>query len=75
LFNDSFKEYSIPKAVIKLKQWFGRLIRTTSDSGVVVFLDNRATNTSWGNSLLEAFPDDINIKKWSYKWLLNVLKK
>ena len=75
LFNDSFKEYSIPKAVIKLKQWFGRLIRTTSDSGVVVFLDNRATNTSWGNSLLEAFPDDINIKKWSYMWLLNVLKK
>ncbi len=75
LFKDSFKQYSIPKAIIKLKQWFGRLIRTNSDSWIVVFLDNRIINTSWWDALLEAFPEDINIKKWSSKWLLKVLNK
>jgi len=75
LFNDSFKLYSIPKSIIKLKQWFWRLIRSKNDSGIVVFLDNRIITTSWWKTLLEAFPDEINIKKWSYSWLLKVLKQ
>ncbi len=73
LFSDSFNWYSVPKAIIKLKQWFWRLIRSKDDSGIIIFLDNRVYATSWGEWLLKAFPSDINIKKWSYKWLLKVL--
>ena len=74
LFDDSFKDYSIPKSVIKLKQWFWRLIRTKNDSWIIVFLDNRIINTSWWKSLLDAFPKEMNIKVWAADWLLNVLK-
>ena len=38
---DPFTEYSLPEAVLKLRQGVGRLIRTKSDSGIVVILDNR----------------------------------
>ena len=73
LFDDSFRDYSIPKSVIKLKQWFWRLIRSKNDSWIVVFLDNRVNNSSWGDLLLNAFPNDINIKVGSSKGLLDVL--
>jgi len=73
LFDDSFKQYSIPKSVIKLKQWFWRLIRTKMDSWIIVFLDNRIYSTSWGAILLNAFPWDINIKIGASHSLLNIL--
>lgn len=75
LFKDSFKDYSIPKSIIKLRQWFWRLIRTKYDSWIVIFLDDRLINSSWGYKLFEAFPNDINIKIWASDKLFNVLKK
>jgi Rad3-related DNA helicase len=74
-FEDPFLEYSVPKAIIKLKQWFWRLIRTKTDTWVVVLLDNRVFSTNWGNIFLKAFPDDINIKKWTTNQFLDILEK
>ena len=52
-----FMEYSLPQAVIKLKQGFGRLIRSKSDSGIVVLLDSRVTAKRYGKWFLDALPD------------------
>lgn len=75
LFQDSFSEYSIPKSILKLKQWFGRLIRTKKDSGVVIFLDDRIFTTRWGERFFNAFPNGIRIKKSSSESLIHILKK
>lgn len=52
-----FHEYQIPEAVIKLKQGFGRLIRTRTDTGLVVILDPRVRTKSYGRLFLESLPD------------------
>lgn len=51
-----FFEYQVPLAVIKLKQGFGRLIRTKSDTGRVVILDPRILTKWYGRRFLEALP-------------------
>ena len=51
-----FREYSIPEAVIKFRQGFGRLIRTRQDKGIVVVLDKRIVTRSYGRSFLESLP-------------------
>jgi ATP-dependent DNA helicase DinG len=51
-----FMEYSIPLAIIKLKQGFGRLIRTHEDRGMVVILDPRILTKNYGRHFLEALP-------------------
>ncbi len=57
-----FRDYQLPEAVIKLRQGFGRLIRTSSDYGSVVILDPRMTSKPYGRTFLESLPD-CNIKK------------
>lgn len=52
----AFFEYSVPKAVISLKQGVGRLIRTEKDYGVVVLCDNRIDTTGYGKQFRKAFP-------------------
>lgn len=52
-----FLEYSVPEAVIKLRQGVGRLIRTAKDEGMVVLLDNRVVNKPYGKTFLNALPD------------------
>jgi ATP-dependent DNA helicase DinG len=51
-----FMEYSVPEAVIKLKQGFGRLIRSKSDRGIVVILDSRVKGKRYGKAFLDALP-------------------
>ena len=51
-----FNEYQVPEAVIKLKQGFGRLIRTRTDTGWVVILDPRITSKYYGRLFLESLP-------------------
>jgi ATP-dependent DNA helicase DinG len=51
-----FLEYQVPQAVIKLKQGFGRLIRTRADTGLVVILDPRVLTKRYGRLFLEALP-------------------
>lgn len=52
-----FREYQLPQAVIKLKQGFGRLIRTKLDTGMVVILDPRILSKPYGRTFLESLPD------------------
>ncbi len=52
-----FMEYQVPEAVIKLKQGFGRLIRTKDDIGQVVILDPRIKTKRYGSIFLESLPD------------------
>ena len=53
---DPFTEYSLPEAVLKLRQGVGRLIRTKSDKGIVVILDNRVVTKPYGRAFLSASP-------------------
>src|SRR6266404_6186599 len=53
---DAFTEYSLPEAILKFRQGVGRLIRTKSDRGIVVILDNRIVTKSYGRSFMQALP-------------------
>ena len=52
-----FTDYQLPEAVLKLKQGFGRLIRSRSDHGRVVILDPRIHSKSYGRLFLQSLPD------------------
>lgn len=52
-----FREYQMPEAIIKLKQGFGRLIRSRSDTGIVVILDPRVRTKPYGREFLGSLPD------------------
>jgi len=52
----SFFDYQVPQAVLKLKQGFGRLIRTKNDTGLVVILDPRVLTKGYGRTFLDALP-------------------
>jgi ATP-dependent DNA helicase DinG len=52
-----FYDYQIPQAAIALKQGFGRLIRSKSDRGVLVLLDNRITRQRYGQVFFDSLPD------------------
>ena len=51
-----FSEYQLPEAVIKFKQGFGRLIRSATDTGIVVVLDPRIRTKPYGRIFLESLP-------------------
>jgi ATP-dependent DNA helicase DinG len=51
-----FTDYQVPQAVIKLKQGFGRLIRTRNDTGMVVILDPRVLTKRYGRDFLDGLP-------------------
>jgi len=51
-----FFDYQVPKAAIALKQGFGRLIRSTTDRGVLVMLDRRIQHVNYGNIFVESLP-------------------
>ena len=53
---DGFTHYLVPLAALKLKQGFGRLIRTKSDVGAVVLLDRRVVTKRYGATMLEGLP-------------------
>ena len=53
---NSFSEFSLPEAILKFRQGVGRLIRTKSDTGIVVVLDNRVLTKRYGQSFLDALP-------------------
>jgi ATP-dependent DNA helicase DinG len=53
---DPFAEYSLPEAILKLRQGVGRLIRTQTDHGIVAILDPRILTKSYGRAFLKALP-------------------
>jgi ATP-dependent DNA helicase DinG len=52
-----FRDYQLPEAVIKFRQGFGRLIRTSTDRGMVVVLDPRIKTKPYGRTFLESLPE------------------
>ena len=53
---NSFAEFSLPEAILKFRQGVGRLIRTKTDNGIVVILDNRVLAKQYGQAFLDALP-------------------
>ncbi|MEC2189678.1 MULTISPECIES: ATP-dependent DNA helicase [Bacillus subtilis group] len=52
-----FYEYSLPLAIIKMMQGFGRLIRRTTDKGAVIILDPRLIESKYGDIILNSLPE------------------
>ncbi len=53
---NSFAEFSLPEAILKFRQGVGRLIRTKTDTGIIVVLDNRILAKKYGQAFLDALP-------------------
>nr|HPK41781.1 helicase C-terminal domain-containing protein [Candidatus Cloacimonadota bacterium] len=75
---NSFMHYSLPNALLKMRQGFGRLIRSKDDNGVVLILDNRIKLKQYGKYFEQILPTNIrfmqnpeqtlsNIKMWFEK--------
>ncbi|MGB8266040.1 MAG: ATP-dependent DNA helicase [Candidatus Velthaea sp.] len=56
-----FESYMIPSAVVRLKQGFGRLIRSKSDRGLIALLDGRAIGMRYGATIVDALPPATRI--------------
>jgi ATP-dependent DNA helicase DinG len=54
---DPFMDYQVPEAVIRFRQGFGRLIRSATDTGIVVVLDPRIHQRHYGRAFLRSLPD------------------
>ena len=55
-YEDAFNEYAVPQAILRIRQGFGRLIRTKTDRGVVVILDRRIVSRGYGKKFLRSLP-------------------
>jgi DNA polymerase-3 subunit epsilon/ATP-dependent DNA helicase DinG len=55
-FDSPFYQFSVPEAILNLRQGFGRLIRSTSDRGIAVLLDRRLVSKRYGRMFLESLP-------------------
>jgi DNA polymerase-3 subunit epsilon/ATP-dependent DNA helicase DinG len=56
-FDEPFLQYSVPDAILKFRQGFGRLIRTKTDRGVVAVFDKRLLTKQYGQQFLQSLPD------------------
>jgi ATP-dependent DNA helicase DinG len=54
---DPFSEYSLPEAILRLRQGVGRLIRTKQDEGIIVILDPRILTKKYGQAFLRSLPE------------------
>jgi ATP-dependent DNA helicase DinG len=57
LFDDPFMHYAVPQAVLRFKQGFGRLIRSSNDSGVCAILDRRVVGRRYGSLFVDSLPE------------------
>lgn len=76
---NGFYHYSLPLAVLKFRQGYGRLIRSVNDNGVIIVLDNRLLTKRYGKVFINSLPNnkyyagdmDSLVKRmveWSKKW-------
>jgi len=75
-YADPFHEYAVPQAVLRFKQGFGRLIRSTRDYGVCVVLDRRIVTRRYGQLFVQSLPPctirrtaTVQIPRLAQEWL------
>ena len=75
-FDDPFQQYSLPEAILRFRQGFGRLIRTQNDRGVVAVLDRRVLTKRYGRLFIESLPPCnmqvgpmANLPRLAARWL------
>ncbi|GKQ42681.1 3'-5' exonuclease [Companilactobacillus sp. RD055328] len=62
---NAFNEDALPRATLKLRQGYGRLIRTPTDKGVMIILDDRIIKSKYGKEMLSNFPEKSIKKNYS----------
>ncbi|MBM7623468.1 helicase C-terminal domain-containing protein [Sporohalobacter salinus] len=72
---NAFYNYMLPRAVIKFKQGFGRLIRSQSDTGSVILLDKRILTKSYGKAFINSVPQGCKIMAEDHKKIAKKIKK
>jgi len=79
---NAFLDYTLPEAVIRFRQGFGRLVRSKSDYGAIIILDNRLTKKMYGRIFLDSLPvkahifiDENDFWEKLFEWFNNVGKK
>ncbi|WP_318617370.1 ATP-dependent DNA helicase DinG [Sporosarcina sp. YIM B06819] len=68
-----FNEFALPEAVMRLRQGFGRLIRSSADKGFFIILDRRIETKSYGQRFLASLPN-VPVKKVSLEHMVNELE-
>jgi ATP-dependent DNA helicase DinG len=58
---NAFLNYAVPEAIVRLRQGFGRLIRSADDRGAVLMLDPRVTQTAYGGLFLKSLPVEARL--------------
>lgn len=61
-YEDPFHQYAVPESILRLRQGFGRLIRSKTDRGIVVILDKRIQTRSYGKLFLQSLPPCTMVK-------------
>ena len=56
VFENSFMDYSVPEAILRFRQGFGRLIRSKQDRGVVAVFDSRVLTKRYGRLFVDSLP-------------------
>ncbi len=76
-YENAFRQYAVPDAILRFRQGFGRLIRSSSDRGVVAVFDKRVISKNYGASFLESLPDCAtrygpldNLPQSARQWLM-----
>ncbi|MGK0551653.1 helicase C-terminal domain-containing protein [Enterococcus faecalis] len=72
---DPFKQEALPKAVLRLRQALGRLIRSEKDRGALIVLDRRLVTAKYGKRILKAFPKQLPVKEAPLTEILLELKE
>ncbi|MCF8010058.1 MAG: DEAD/DEAH box helicase family protein [Clostridiales bacterium] len=71
---NGFSNFSLPQAVIRFKQGFGRLIRNTTDAGTIIILDKRILTKKYGLTFLRSLPINYYIKGDTQQVMNNITK-
>ncbi|MCK4531054.1 MAG: helicase, partial [Candidatus Marinimicrobia bacterium] len=71
---NAFMEYSIPEAILKFKQGFGRLIRSKEDRGIALIMDNRLSYKRYGQYFQQSIPATMRFVKNSEELQQNIYK-
>ncbi|WP_336822654.1 ATP-dependent DNA helicase DinG [Sporosarcina sp. USHLN248] len=73
LGKNSFTDLALPEAILRLRQGFGRLIRSSEDRGFFIILDRRIETKSYGKRFIDALPN-VPVKKLSLQHMVNELE-